>query len=134
MADARKCDRCGICFDHYDQGFFQMVSFRNPVYQTSKDLENGTYGRYYLENRPNEMIHLCPKCTGDFTLFMEGNPLAVEANSFDKADNPEKKEMTIEDWANKEAKDIEKWAEKEWKNICHLLLDKMMEKNSEDHT
>ena len=90
MAEARKCDRCGKCFDPLEQGYFQMVRFSNPLYQTSKDIREHVFSRYLVEGAsPERKIDLCPECTGQFTLFMEGSPLAIEKNDFDKADVPE---------------------------------------------
>lgn len=78
MADAKKCDLCKKCFDPLECGDAPIVRFRNPVFRTSANIRNNAVGYYLIENQPDTMIDLCPRCTDRFILFMNGYPLANE--------------------------------------------------------
>lgn len=82
MANARKCDRCGKCFDplHMDG---MMCRFRNPVFQTSNDIREGVAGKMML-NDPDGFVDLCPECAEMFDAFMCGCDLPKKAE--DKKD------------------------------------------------
>ena len=88
MAIARKCNRCGKCFDPLDHGRCYMVQFSNPVFMTSEDIHKHNAGYYLVSGHPDEKIDLCPDCTEDFQAFMEGNPLALRKNDFDRVNDP----------------------------------------------
>lgn len=79
MASARKCDRCGKCFDPLTvEG--EMVRFINPTFQTRDSIrECKVYRRLLTAGDPppgyergDIMVDLCPKCTEAFKTFMEG--------------------------------------------------------------
>lgn len=87
MANARKCDRCGKCFDPLRYGDKTMMArFQNPVFQNSEQIRNHDVGYYLIEDTADAYVDLCPDCTRDFEAFMEGNPLKMEEASFDKPD------------------------------------------------
>lgn len=88
MSKAKKCDRCGTYFDPKTIGEQECCWFGPPTFQTEKDYKNNTFrGSNPLNQLP--MIDLCPKCTEDYKLFMEGCPLAVHENDFDQPDQEE---------------------------------------------
>lgn len=99
MSKAKKCDRCGTYFDPKTIGEQECCWFGPPTLQTEKDYKNNTFrGSSPLNQLP--MIDLCPKCTEDYKLFMEGCPLAVHENDFDQPDQEEeedKPEETVEE-------------------------------------
>lgn len=79
MGAARKCDRCGKCFDPLTvEG--EMVRFINPIFQTRDSIrECKVYRRLLTVGDPQPgyergdiMVDLCPKCTEAFKMFMEG--------------------------------------------------------------
>lgn len=91
MSKAKRCDRCGKCFDPMDIPAM-ICRFSNPAFMTAEDIKAGkvkTHLRPDLEW--DEKLDLCPECTGDFTLFMDGTPLALHENDFDKPDIKETK-------------------------------------------
>lgn len=70
MADARKCDRCGECFDPYHTKG-DMCRFKNPVFQNSEGLkEIKRAGFLYEDDGPDALVDLCPTCAQAFRLFM----------------------------------------------------------------
>lgn len=101
MANAKKCDRCGKCFDLMD--IPSMVAhFSNPVLQMPNDVKRGVITRY-LKDQSLDRLDLCPECTGEFTLFMEGCPLSLHKNDFDKPDIKETvKDTKVTDEEDKE--------------------------------
>ena len=78
MANARKCDRCGKCYDPFGQGTCQMTRFSNPIFQSSLDIRSNKVGFRLVEDKPDAFVDLCPDCTDDFILFMKGNPMNVD--------------------------------------------------------
>lgn len=72
MANARKCDRCGSCFDHFNAPeSVEMVRFQNPCFQTSADVRKHTVTRkLFNDDSPDAFVDLCPNCTRDFEKFM----------------------------------------------------------------
>ena len=84
MANARKCDRCGKCFDPLSQGKTVMARFQNPVFQNSEQIKDHDVGYYLIEDTADAYVDLCPECTDDFEAFMEGNPLKLKDVDFDK--------------------------------------------------
>ena len=87
MSIAVKCNRCHICFDPLDQGMRKMVRFRNPYLRTAEDIRKHKLGESLIENGDEyEYIDLCPDCSEDWLLFMEGYILAIHDNDFDKPD------------------------------------------------
>lgn len=80
MANARKCDRCGKCFDPLHNMEGMMCRFRNPVFQNSNDIREGVVGKSML-NEPDAFVDLCPECAEMFDAFMhndDGNNEKVE--------------------------------------------------------
>lgn len=77
MAGARKCDRCGTCFDPLSEQS-EMARFRNPIFQTADNLRNTTVGRHLINSKldPDIWIDLCPSCTHKFDLFMMGTDVS----------------------------------------------------------
>ena len=71
MSKARKCDRCGRCFDPR-MAAGEMASFGNPVFQDGADYQKHVVGHYLLRGSPpEETVDLCPDCTTQFVIFME---------------------------------------------------------------
>lgn len=79
MGAARKCDRCGKCFDPLTvEG--EMVRFINPTFQTRDSIRECKVYRRLLTiedpqagyERGDIMVDLCPKCTEAFKMFMDG--------------------------------------------------------------
>lgn len=72
MANARKCDRCGKCFDPYHMKG-DMCRFKNPVFQSSERMkEMKASGFLYEGSGPDAWVDLCPTCAQAFTIFMNG--------------------------------------------------------------
>lgn len=86
MSSARKCDRCGRCFDPLGQGLCVMAQFKNPVFASSKDIHEHSVGYYLIDDSVESWVDLCPNCTKDFEAFMEGNPLSLRDFDFDRPD------------------------------------------------
>ena len=87
MANARKCDRCGICFDPLRYGDKSMIArFQNPIFQSSDQIKEHEVGYYLIEDTADAFVDLCPECTRDFEAFMEGNPLRLKEVDFDRPD------------------------------------------------
>ena len=85
MANARKCDRCGKCFDPLRFGDKTMMArFTNPIFQNSEQIKDHDVGYYLIEDTADAYVDLCPECTDDFEAFMEGNPLKLKDVDFDK--------------------------------------------------
>lgn len=78
MAIARKCDRCGKCFDPYHTKG-DMCRFKNPVLQNSESLkEMRTSGFLYGDLGPDVWVDLCPACSKAFIIFMNGGEKTTE--------------------------------------------------------
>ena len=71
MAIAKKCDRCGKCFDPFHMEGM-MCRFRNPIFQNSNDIREGVIGKSML-NEPDAFIDLCPECAEMFDNFMRND-------------------------------------------------------------
>lgn len=78
MADAKKCDRCGKCFDPYHMDG-DACQFRNPVFTNSESLkEMKRAGFLYEDAGPDTWVDLCPTCSGAFVIFMNGGRIGVD--------------------------------------------------------
>lgn len=81
MANARQCDRCGRYFNPLEMEHV-MCRFMNPVFQTKKDVAEGTVLSRLLDDEPADAwVDLCASCAEDFELFMDNMPLAMYGNS-----------------------------------------------------
>lgn len=77
MANAKRCDRCGLFFDPLKIDHL-MCRFRNPAFFSKEDTEQSKVGSYLLMHEPADaIVDLCPKCAEDFELFMNNMPLAI---------------------------------------------------------
>ena len=66
MANARKCDRCGMCFE-----YTPLSKIKNPVFHGIMQVRN-PFGRWWVpENEADEFLYLCPNCRNEFYLFTE---------------------------------------------------------------
>lgn len=75
MAAARKCDRCGMCFDPTSENG-EMARFPNPVFQTKESIRECRVTRRLLNDiGPDTMVDLCPGCTLEFQMFMKNESL-----------------------------------------------------------
>lgn len=71
MAAARKCDRCGKCFDPLSEKG-EMARFMNPYFQTAESIQKCMVYRRLLTNVDSDgLVDLCPECTKDFVTFMD---------------------------------------------------------------
>lgn len=108
MANAKKCDRCGKCYDpaSIEDNPAMVVSFSNPIFQTAEDYQHHRFTEILGrddDNYGNSNVDLCPECTGEFTLFMDGCPLKISENDFDKPDIKESmKDTEVTDEEDKE--------------------------------
>jgi len=86
MSNAKKCNRCKTCFDPLEMKG-QMVSFSNPNFRTSEDIQHHYYGELFDKRGGLETpVDLCPDCTRKFKLFM--NPdLNEVSEAFDRYPN-----------------------------------------------
>lgn len=103
MANAKKCDRCGKCYDpaSIEDNPAMVAHFSNPILQTPNDVKRGVITRYLKKGL--DALDLCPECTGEFSLFMEGCPLSLHKNDFDKPDIKETaKDAEVTDEEDKE--------------------------------
>lgn len=70
MSIARKCDRCGKCFDPLKE-YLSMCRFRNPIFENAASIrENKINAKMFNESSPDMWVDLCPSCTGRFVMFM----------------------------------------------------------------
>lgn len=73
MGKALKCDRCGLCFDPKEQ-FGLMTRFRNPIFQDSNAVMEGTVsGKMIPDADSDYIVDLCPSCTTGFIIFMNNS-------------------------------------------------------------
>ena len=71
MSVARKCDRCKKTFDPYNMEG-ACCKFRNPMFQTSKDLCEITSREYLMKDMsPDDYVDLCPNCSMQLRAFMD---------------------------------------------------------------
>jgi hypothetical protein len=56
------------------------ASIREVFWYDKDCFKNTIYGKMDKE------LDLCEKCAADFELFMDGNPLKIEENGFDRPD------------------------------------------------
>lgn len=121
MANAKKCDRCGKCYDpaSIEDNPAMITRFSNPIFQTAEDYKNNKITTCFSAKDRHDGsgdIDLCPECTGEFTLFMDGCPLKISKNDFDKPD-------IKENWNDAEVTDEE---DKEYqKTAFQKFLDKV---------
>ena len=72
MAIARRCNRCGRCFDPLNvRG--TMMRFENPIFQSADDVRNQKVGRRLIDDENDVCVDLCPDCTERFQNFMNAN-------------------------------------------------------------
>lgn len=65
MARAKKCDRCGKLFEHYDGSKeFKEGERANAVFLIDRDLDNKYWGR--------KSYDLCPECMKKLENFVKG--------------------------------------------------------------
>lgn len=84
MAIARKCDRCGTCFDPLEvRGNEEICRFQNPIFQNAESLECCVVKDRLLQGGPDVMIDLCPECTRKFRLFMGAFGIFAEPDDFE---------------------------------------------------
>lgn len=84
MARAKKCDRCGFCFDPLAQGDALMAMFQNPNLRSSTSLMDCKIERRLLPNAgPDEWVDLCPVCTTDFLIFMHDPSVGTRVENKD---------------------------------------------------
>lgn len=74
MSLAKKCDRCGVCFDPFNvEG--RIGRFFNPIFQTSNDIREQVRGQLLDETLGVDgIVDLCPNCASAFRAFMNRNP------------------------------------------------------------
>ena len=104
MANAKKCDRCGKCYDpaSIEDNPTMVASFSNLIFQTAEAYKHHSFTSIFDDNNGNN-IDLCPECAGEFTLFMDGCPLKISKNDFDKPDIKESmKDAKVTDEEDKE--------------------------------
>ena len=81
MANAKKCDRCQKLYDPFSQGERFMCRFENPTFLTGAGMREGTVFKRLVDHAgAKDLLDLCPECSEDFILFMEGNPLSVRTD------------------------------------------------------
>ena len=81
MANARKCDRCGVCFDPFEMEGMSC-RFENPMFQNSHDIEEGVVGKLLINASPDNYIDLCPECAEMFEAFFSGCDLPADSESY----------------------------------------------------
>lgn len=71
MGNARKCDRCKVCFDPYDMDEgLECARFQNPIFQSTEDVKKKHVGRQLINDPSDIYVDLCPDCAEDFVRFM----------------------------------------------------------------
>ncbi len=80
MSKAVKCDRCGCCYDpcHETKETFHADRW---LFQDSESLNDCRNRRMWTD------VDLCPECTEELILFMEGNQLRLHENDFDRPES-----------------------------------------------
>lgn len=74
MSNAKKCDRCGKCFDPLEEKG-DMIRFKSPIVVTYKTIkEHSIKSRLLPDVLPDEYADLCSSCSMEFKIFfgMEG--------------------------------------------------------------
>ena len=72
MANARKCNRCGKCFDPLNVAGM-IGRFENPIFQSSADVREQKVSKRLIEGEaPDVYVDLCPECAEMFEVFMSG--------------------------------------------------------------
>ena len=71
MAMARKCDRCGLCFDPLDVNDQIVTRFSNPFFQSATSIRKNRVEGRLINDNSDVYIDLCPDCTKAFVKFME---------------------------------------------------------------
>jgi len=68
---ARKCDRCGVCFDPFEEDGV-MAEFKNPIFRTRDDIRDHKIGMKLMpDEQTDAYVDLCPECTKKFIDFMD---------------------------------------------------------------
>ena len=71
MPYAKKCDRCGKCFDPLEAKG-ELCTFRVPTLYTAKNAKELTRGEPIIPGRAaDDMFDLCEDCTRAFKIFMK---------------------------------------------------------------
>lgn len=69
MSNAKKCDRCGKCFDPLEEKG-DMIRFKSPVVVTSGTVAVHNIKRMLLPDvLPDEYADLCSSCSSEFKMF-----------------------------------------------------------------
>lgn len=69
MANVKKCDRCGKCFDPMEvEGL--MCRFKNPIFQDAHSLKENVISAWLIASNPDAWVDLCPECAELFETFM----------------------------------------------------------------
>ena len=69
MANVKKCDRCGKCFDPMEvEGL--MCRFKNPIFQDAHSLKENVVSAWLITSNPDAWVDLCPECAELFETFM----------------------------------------------------------------
>ena len=116
MSSALKCNRCHKCFDPLDMKKGELLCrFSNPFFISAEDYSSHKFTKDLLgTNNSETKIDLCPECAEGFSLYMEGNPLAVKDNSFDQPDigpaEPRNYYKELDELAAKVRRKMEKFA------------------------
>lgn len=70
MMRAKKCDRCGKFYDHYDGGSrFSGGCKANALVLIDRDLDKKYWSR--------KTYDLCPACMGEFETFIRGGAVSA---------------------------------------------------------
>lgn len=70
MANAKKCDRCGVCFDPMSGGDVEWTSFSNPMFKSANSIRESKWTRLMYDDTKRDTVDLCPGCTKAFEKFM----------------------------------------------------------------
>lgn len=79
-----KANRCNRCLGYYipEEENEQTCEITSVYFHNGEDVKR----RHFCEVMGD--IDLCPKCTLDFRRFMQGCPMKIDDNDFDRPDQP----------------------------------------------
>jgi len=77
MSKAIRCDRCKGYFVPAEEKKLS-ARFKEITYVSAETIRDSRYEKI------DENLDLCPGCTADFELFMDGYPLEIHENDFDQ--------------------------------------------------